>query len=164
MMRSEYGGVIGGEVVRVRQRIWLFLSVVSLLALSSGCAVNRATATVSPDTDLSKVKSFYVVQAPADKRGIETLISDNLVKRGFSSRSGMTTSPPPGTDAVVTYNDRWMWDITMYMVELTITLRNPQTSFPMATGNSYHTSLTRKTPAEMVDEVLGNIFGGSTKK
>jgi len=51
-----------------------------------------------------------------------------------------------------------MWDITMYMLELTITLRNPTNNFPMATGNSYHTSLTRKSPAEMVEEVLTNIF------
>jgi len=28
----------------------------------------------------------------------------------------------------------------------------------MASGNSYHTSLTRKSPEEMVNEVLTNIF------
>jgi len=28
---------------------------------------------------------------------------------------------------------------------------------PIATGNSLHTSLTRKSPEEMVDEVLSNI-------
>jgi hypothetical protein len=51
-----------------------------------------------------------------------------------------------------------MWDITMYMVELTVTFRSPENNFPMATGNSYHTSLTRQSPQEMVDEVLTNIF------
>ncbi|MDP2279487.1 MAG: hypothetical protein Q8K51_14830, partial [Nitrospirota bacterium] len=50
------------------------------------------------------------------------------------------------------------WDITMFMLELTITLRNPTNNFPMAVGNSYHTSLTRKSPEEMVEEVLTNIF------
>ena len=44
------------------------------------------------------------------------------------------------------------------MLELTITLRDPETKFPMATGNSYHTSLTRLSPEEMVEEVLGSIF------
>jgi hypothetical protein len=57
-----------------------------------------------------------------------------------------------------------MWDITMYMLELTIVIRNPQNNFPIATGNSYHTSLTRKSPSEMVDEVLGNIFSEAAKK
>jgi hypothetical protein len=50
-----------------------------------------------------------------------------------------------------------MWDITMYMIELTIDFRDPKTSFPLATGTSMHTSLTRKSPEEMVEEVLTNI-------
>jgi hypothetical protein len=61
-------------------------------------------------------------------------------------------------DALVTYKDKWMWDITMYMLELTITIRDPQNDYPLATGNSFHTSLTRKSPTEMVDEVVENIF------
>jgi hypothetical protein len=139
--------------------------ILSVLALSSGCAVNRATATVSPDTDLTKVKTYYVVQQPKDQRGIERLISDNLTARGFSAKSGPETSTvPPAVDAVVTYVDKWMWDITMYMLELTVTVRNPANNFPMATANSYHTSLTRKSPPEMVDEVLTNIFNGTAKK
>lgn len=44
------------------------------------------------------------------------------------------------------------------MLELTVTLRDPVTSFPMAVGNSFHTSLTRKSPDEMVDEMLGNVI------
>lgn len=146
-------------------RFVLTLFVLCVCALSSGCAVNRATATVSPDADLVKVKSFYVVQQPNDKRGIEKIISDNLMARGFSARSGPETAAPgAGVDAVVTYVDRWMWDITMYMIELTLTVRNPANNFPLATANSFHTSLTRKSPPEMVDEVLTNIFNAPLKK
>jgi hypothetical protein len=149
----------------VYARLVLSVLILSVLALSSGCAVNRATATVSPDTDLTKVKTYYVVQQPKDQRGIERLISDNLTARGFSAKSGPETSTvPPAVDAVVTYVDKWMWDITMYMLELTVTVRNPANNFPMATANSYHTSLTRKSPPEMVDEVLTNIFNGTAKK
>jgi hypothetical protein len=57
-------------------------------------------------------------------------------------------------DSVITYVDRWMWDITLYLLELTVTLRDATNSFPIALGNSYHTSLTRKSPEEMVDEVM----------
>jgi hypothetical protein len=52
----------------------------------------------------------------------------------------------------------------MYMLELTLTVRNPANDFPMASANSYHTSLTRKAPPEMVDEVLTNIFNEQAKK
>ena len=65
---------------------------------------------------------------------------------------------PLDADAVLTYRDKWMWDITMYMVELTITVRDKDSWIPLATGNSMHTSLTRKSEEEMVEEVLRNIF------
>jgi hypothetical protein len=128
------------------------------LQLSSGCAVNRATATVTPGADIGATRSYYVVKVPADQRGIQDLIRDGLARRGYSAKVGVDPAPPPGVDVLVTYVDRWMWDITMYMVELTIVFRNPANQFPLATGNSFHTSLTRKSPEEMVDEVLGNIF------
>jgi hypothetical protein len=61
-------------------------------------------------------------------------------------------------NSIVTYVDRWMWDMTLYLLELTVTLRDATNDFPLAVGNSYHTSLTRLSPEEMVDEVIGNIF------
>ena len=138
----------------------LLFAVIALGALFqvSGCAVNRATASVTPGADLSTVKTLYVVRQPADQRGTENLIRDNLVKRGFTATSGPELPEPPKVDAVVTYVDKWMWDITMYMLELTITLRNPANNFPLAVGNSFHTSFSRLTPEQMVDEVLTNIF------
>jgi hypothetical protein len=48
----------------------------------------------------------------------------------------------------------------MYMLELTVVMRDPATDFPLATGNSLHTSLTRKSPKEMVEEVTTNIYKG----
>jgi hypothetical protein len=142
--------------------MWKSIAIAALaggaLSLNAGCA-NRMGASVTPGTEVAAAKTFYVAQTPADSRGIENLIRDNLVKRGFNATSGPSTTQPPQADVLVTYVDRWMWDITMYMLELTITFRNPANNFPMATGNSMHTSLTRLTPEQMVDEVLGNIFG-----
>ena len=147
------------------RRIALLVPFVALLALSSGCAVNRATANVSPDADIRGMKSFYVVKTKGDDRNIDKLIVDNLQKRGFTTMSGpQSDKAPAGADAVVTYFDRWVWDMSMYMLELTVQLRNPVNNFPMATGNSFHTSLTRKSPPEMVDEVLTNIFNAQAKK
>ena len=97
------------------------------------------------------------MKSPEDKREVDKLIEDQLVKMGFTATSG-PEMPPYKADAVVTYKDKWFWDITMYMLELTITLRNPTNNFPMAVGNSFHTSLTRKSQEEMVEEVLTNIF------
>lgn len=136
------------------------LKLLSLLALvgllASGCAVNRATATADPAARLDTLKTMHVAKFPKDERNIDALIADKLRTSGYTVTTG--AQPPARVDALVTYVDKWMWDITMYMLELTITVRDPKTDYPLASGNSFHTSLTRKSPAEMVDEVVNNIL------
>jgi len=141
----------------MRRKLFLNLSLLLVvITFSSGCAVNRATATIDPTADLDDIKSIYVTIFASDGRGINLLIANKLKKMGYHASTGVDT--PSNVDVVVTYKDKWMWDITMYMLELTITIRDPKTNFPLASGNSYHTSLTRKSPEEMVDEVIDNIF------
>lgn len=135
------------------------LLIVAALALATqltGCAVNRATGHVEPDANLRAAKTVHVVKIPNETADIDTLIADNLRRRGYTVTTG--TDKRNNVDVQVTYVDRWMWDITMYLLELTITLRDAKSDYPLAVGNSFHTSLTRKSPPEMVDEVLGNIF------
>lgn len=131
----------------------------SMLALLHGCAVNRATATVDPTTDLSSLKVFYVKQYSEDTRDTNVVIEDTLLGIGFDVSETETD-----VDAIVTYVDKWFWDITFYLLELTITLRDPKTDFPLATGNSLHSSITRKSQKDMVNEVLTNIFSGNQKQ
>jgi hypothetical protein len=139
------------------KRVFAASAVAVALATTSGCAVNRANATLMADADLSKVKTLYVVHSESDKHGIDQDLKAALEKRGYAVTTGPAKTPPYPQDAVVTYIDKWMWDLTMYLLELTVTVRNPVNDFPLATGNSLHTSLTRKSPAEMADEVVANI-------
>jgi len=139
-------------------RLSSYLVALTLLLLS-GCAVNRATAVVDPSANLASVKRVHVVQVKEDERGVNKLLADRLTQLGMTASTG--PDKVDGVDAVVTYVDKWMWDITMYMIELTVVVRDPKSDFPLATGNSLHTSLTRKSPKEMVDEVTANIFKGA---
>lgn len=132
---------------------WLALLCLALSLV--GCA-NRATARVDPGADLKSKKTMHVVKIPDETAGISNLIADDLRQRGYTVTTG--TEKPSTVDAIVTYVDKWMWDMTMYLFELTITIREPKTDFPLATGNSLHGSLTRKSPPEMVQEVMGNIY------
>lgn len=136
---------------------WLALgSLVIVMLFNSGCAVNRATATLDPSANLRGIKTVYVTRFTPDDRGVNLLISEKLKSMGYNVDTGIDA--PTNVDVVVTYKDKWMWDITMYMLELTVTIRDPKTNFPLASGNSFHTSLTRKPPDEMVNEVINNIF------
>jgi hypothetical protein len=145
-----------------RRQVYSF-AIASILLMVSGCAVNRATASLTPGTDLNKINSIYVLKSLEDERDINQLIKENLIRRGYAVTTGVDPKPTAKVDTVLTYVDKWFWDITMYMLELTITLRNPDNNFPLAVGNSYHTSISRKSKEEMVDEVLDNIFKTAKK-
>lgn len=136
------------------------LLLILCLLFTYGCTINRATAKLAPGADLSNVKSFYIVEEPGDKGtgNVYKLIEANLAKRGYAVTMGPDMKSPHKFDVTLTYVERWAWDIVTYMAELTITFTDPATNLNIARGNSYHTSLTRKSPEEMVDEVLTNIF------
>lgn len=135
----------------------LLIVTFSMLALS-GC-MNRATATFDPDRDIVRADTFYIEKFPPDTHALNQLIVDDLAARGYTATTGLEgDNPPEDADIIVTYRDKWQWDITMYMIELTISFRDPGTGAAFASGNSYHTSLTRKSPEAMINEVLTNIF------
>jgi hypothetical protein len=140
------------------KRLVSLVVMLSAMALTTGCAVNRATATLSPGADLSKAKSVYVVKQPKDKAGLDAMIAADLEKRGYVVTRGPEQTTPYKADMAVTYVDKWMWDITMYLLEMTVTVRDAKNGYPLAVGNSFHTSLTRKSPPEMVSEVMNNVF------
>lgn len=146
----------------MRHRVQALFGLLIALLMLSGCAVNKATATVDPTANLSALKRLHVVKLQEDGYNVNQTIADSLTQRGYIATTSLDEQPA-GVDAVVTYWDKWMWDITMYLLELTIVIRDPSTRFPLATGNSLHTSLTRKSQKDMVDEVLGNIFKEAPK-
>jgi len=143
--------------IKPAQLLLLFVS----LWFASGC-INRATATLEPGANLSAIKSYYVVHQPKDTHRIHDLIRDRLIRAGLSATAGPElTQGNYQADSIITYVDRWVWDITLYLLELTVTLRDATNGFPLAVGNSFHTSLTRISPEEMVDEVMTNIFNAA---
>ena len=139
-------------------KIMSLIAIAIFMLLSSGCSTSL-TADIDPSTDLSSLNTFYVEKLPADERNIHELIAARLNAIGKQATAGSEPEPPTGVDAVVTYEDKWMWDMTMYMLELKIDLRDPNTKYKLATAKSYRTSLARKSPEGMVEEVLGKIFG-----
>lgn len=138
----------------------LLMGFAAMLFLTGGCST-VLQATKVPGADLSRLKTFYVQKLPADERWIEQLIAKELIKTGYVSSFGSEENPSSPVDAIVTYQDKWMWDITMYMLQLSIQIRDGKDRAVLATGQSLRTSLVRKSPEGMVEEVLGEIFKGA---
>ena len=104
-------------------RPYLICALLAVVVTLSGCATQSLRMDVAPGTDLQEFRTFYVRKLPADGRGVERLISEQLNTMGYSSTYGVSMASPHPVDIVVTYEDHWMWDITMYMLQLDIAFR-----------------------------------------
>jgi hypothetical protein len=139
------------------KRLLCLLVFVPAFFLASGC-ITKNTASKAPSADLTSLKTFYVQRLAADERGVDKIIANQLVAMGYQATAGDAATPPTPVDAVVTYQDRWQWDITMYMIQLDIQLREPGSNMTLASGGSLRTSFARKSSEAMAEEVLTSIF------
>jgi hypothetical protein len=133
------------------QRLRLFL-IVAALGVFAGCATQSVSH--APGAELGSLKTFYVQKLAADQRGIEQLFVKQLNAWGYTATAGAAEKPATPVDAIVTYQDRWAWDITMYMIRLNVQIRDAQTGAIVANAESMRPSLERRDPPEMVKEVL----------
>ena len=140
----------------MQKRIIQSMVIAVLMLLFTGCA-NRAVVDRHPTFNINNIKYLHIKNSDGGGDELIPIIVNKLNDLGYGDVT-IGDDIPSTADAVITYRDKWMWDITMYMIELTITVRDKDTWLPLATGNSMHTSLTRKSEVAMVDEVLTNIF------
>jgi hypothetical protein len=131
-----------------------------LLLLAGGCGYAQQAHFVRPDTSLASSERVYVIQNEADDWEIGAKIVDALASRGIRAGRGSRATVPADTHVVVTYEDHWMWDITMYMLSLKVDFRDAETDALVASGQSYRTSLYRKSPETMVEEVMAGVLPG----
>jgi hypothetical protein len=140
-------------------RIKLLLPLLLMCLFLPACS-STLNAKKVPGTDLTHLKSLYVQKLPADGRGVEQLIARRLTQMGFQAIHGNGEMPPTPVDGIVMYQDKWMWDITMYMLQLSVQVRDPKNRMVLVNGESMRTSLVRKDPEGMVEEVLTEMFKG----
>jgi len=139
--------------------IRLLVAVVALVSLS-GCGAGMAARGIyqAPDSNLAEIKSIYVVRLAADDRKINELIVTDLTKRGYKAWTEQNAMPNVQADAVIAYKDRWFWDMTMYMYELTVYIKDTNAERILGAGKSVRMTLARQSPEFMVAEVLDAIL------
>lgn len=138
----------------------LYLLIFLLMATFALGCVSTFSHKITPGTDLTGYRTFYLEHLPADKRMINLVIKGEMEKLGLATTTGPASAAPKDVDVTVTYEDRWMWDMTMYMLSLKIDLYHASTKVLLATGQTSYSSLIRKSPEFMAREILEAVFVG----
>ena len=120
----------------------------------SGC--KSLSATAAQQVNLSRAQNFYVVQR--EKGGMNQVIADELNLMGVHATTGAESAMPHDTDVMVTFDPKWQWDITMYLLELKMEFRNPSDKIVLVSGRSYRPSLQRADSSAMARETLNEMF------
>lgn len=136
----------------------------STAALTSGCSVVSIYGEPFPGSEVRSYKTYYVERAKNDDRGLQRPIAEALTEMGFAATSGEAGGAPDDADAIVQYSDRWMWDMRMYLLQLDIYVRDPDSGYVTATGQSFRTSLAAKDAKAMSKEIFQKILVSETPK
>lgn len=142
----------------------LTVLLVLVTTASSGCSVVNVYGEPFPGTEPASYRTYYVERAENDERGLQRSIADGLAEMGVTVTSGERGAAPDGTDAIVQYSDRWMWDMRMYLLQLDIYVRDARTGYVTATGQSFRTSLAAKDAKGMTKEIFAKILHDGARK
>jgi hypothetical protein len=112
-----------------------FFLLLVLLGLLAGCAASSGWK--DPKANFQQRKLFYVEEELADGHHLDALIAQELRAIGYDASSGYLTMMPKEADTLVSYQSRWTWDFTTYLIELDIKIRDVKTGKILAT-DSYH--------------------------
>jgi len=103
--------------------------------------------------------TFAVRHQPDDERRLDQTISEVLRTRGLK----IVTGDAEPADYVVSYIDRWQWDMRMYLIDLRIDIRDAKTNVLVATGRSYQTSLSAMGDSHrsIIERTVDVLVGGT---
>lgn len=128
----------------------------ALAALLAGCtSVDTRTDTA---VDLGKFRHIYVESAANDSNHLDVLIAQELGRLGYDATSGVRTLRPDNAELVITYDSQWEWDFRTYLISLNVSVRGAEAGQLLGSGRIFHPGVTKKSPAEMVHEVITKLF------
>lgn len=108
---------------------------------------------------LEDLKTAYLVTPANANLTVSRHIGETLQRRGVMVRVGPTDPNPTNVDFVVTYTDRWNWDLKMYLESLQINFLDATNQEPIASG-SYHQGVFHGYPdlEKTVQAVIESIY------
>lgn len=126
------------------------------LLLFAGCASNYAWK--DQKVDLTKRKHFYVESELADSHQLHLAIAEQLREMGYTVSSGYLTMMPKDADVLISFNSRWTWDFTNYLIELNIQVRDPVNGKILASAGYHRPGIGGTSSKDLIHRTLATIL------
>ncbi len=132
------------------------VSFLCLVALSVACAGTSAT----PMSESAREGAvFFVQNHGADDRNLDQVIAGALAGRGLKATAGPR---PDDVDYLVTYEDRWAWDMRTYLREIKIKVTKVDSGELVAESRAHQDSLSSmgKTYESIIQQAALRLLDG----
>jgi hypothetical protein len=135
----------------------VFLPVLAgLLLLLGGCTSYDAQ--IERNHSFTGVKRLFVVSNQNDNHGLDRLVANSLIARGFVAETGPLTMMGDDTQAIVMYEDHWTWDFGDHLVHLQLTVRDPKSPLTYAMASFGAKVPSRQPTSVIVDELVAKLL------
>lgn len=151
------GSVSRGISTRTMMRFWIPVVACSLFGLACAGVSSMPLSGAALEEDAV----FYVEHQSEDHRSLNLIIVGVLRSHGLIVSTGMAGGAPEDVDYIVTYEDRWGWDMRTYLREITIRVRRTESSVIVAMSESHQDSMSAmgESYEEIVAATAHNLFG-----
>jgi len=143
----------------VLRLLWVWMSPLAIML--SGCAADLTTSSKKIPPDVRKI---YVQTVEGDGYNVDGIIAQQLKSMGYTAVVGAAAKPSQQMDVILTYNDQWSWDMSVFLFKLTIKVRDPLSGKLITAGEVRRTSFARTSAEEMARELLEELFEKTDKK
>jgi hypothetical protein len=130
-----------------------------LALLLVGCVGNTSGQLTLPKEQV-KAGTYFVQRHDKDTRDLAATIAEAMQVRGLSATAGTAAELPAEATYVVTYVDKWVWDMRMYLYDLRIDLRDARDQSILGYGQSMQSSLKAmgQTHEDVINRALDQLF------
>lgn len=126
--------------------------------LLAACATSDVGSYTVPGESLSTSGRYYVIFSENDDRALHEMLRTAMIARGLDASSGFADRVPADATYIVEYGSQWQWDLTWYLLHLSVRIYEPNERLLIASAHSERTSLVRRPAEEVVAETLHALF------
>jgi hypothetical protein len=103
---------------------------------------------------------YFVENHGQDQRNLEQIIAGIIAARGIEVTAGGPGQRPPNATFIVTYEDRWGWDMRTFLRDIKIDVHEAKTGQVVGTSRSYQDSLSAmgQTYQEIIERTANGLF------